>query len=279
MRVSVETRYGAVAVHLSGREPGERTGLLLLHANPGGHRDFAAVVPALGEQWPVAALDWPGFGDSTVSDPAALRTPVLPMIASRVLEVLRAEHGFGSVVVLGNSVGGYAAARLAEREPEHVRAAVLVQPAGFVPHGLAVRATSRFMSAHAVAARTVGPAARLYLGPPGRGAVRPVLERARRVRDDPQRLTVYRRLWATIADPDLDLAANGPLPIQVPVQVVWGRNDPINPWVLNRRGLATALPHAEVAVLPTRHEPFCEAPQLFLDTVTPFLCAHSEVNR
>ncbi|KAF0847554.1 alpha/beta fold hydrolase [Nocardia caishijiensis] len=279
MRVAIETDYGTVAVHLSGRDPGSGTGLLLLHANPGDHRDFAAVTPTLGERWPVAALDWPGFGDSPVTDPSALRTSALPVIASRVLDVLRVEHGFGQVVVIGNSVGGYAAARLAEREPEHVRAAVLVQPAGFVPHGIIVRAMARFMSAGAVAARTVGPAARLYLGPPDRGSVRPVLERARAVRDNADRLAVYRRLWATIADPDLDLTANGPLPIDRPVQVVWGRNDPINPLPLNRHGLAEALPDAEVAVLPTRHEPFCEAPRLFLDTVTPFLRAHSEVNR
>ncbi|WP_306359915.1 alpha/beta fold hydrolase [Nocardia sp. CC227C] len=52
--------------------------------------------------------------------------------------------------------------------------------------------------------------------------------------------------------------------------MVWGTRDPINPWPLNRRGIARALPHARVATLPTGHEPFSENPALFLDAVRPF---------
>ncbi|WP_043652362.1 alpha/beta fold hydrolase [Nocardia thailandica] len=279
MRIVVETELGSVAVHLSGRTPGTAPGVLLLHANPGDHRDFAPILPALGAEWSVAALDWPGFGDSRVPDPEAVTSPALPGVAALVLAALQDEHGFGPVTVVGNSVGGYAAIRLAEREPHRLLGAILVQPAGFVPHGPLVRAMSRFMSAEAVAKRAVVPAARLYLGPPDRGGVRDALARAGRTAADPVRLAVYRALWRTIADPDLDLAARAPLPVTVPVQVVWGRRDPINPWPLNRRGVARALPRAEVAVLATRHEPFCEAPDLFLDTVVPFLRARGEVRR
>lgn len=279
MRVSVETGCGTVVAHLSGRAPGSAPGILLLHANPGDHRDFAAILPALDAEWAVAALDWPGFGASTVTDPSAVTASALPAVAARVLEVLQDEHGFGPVTVIGNSLGGYAALRLAQRASHRVRGAVLVQPAGFVPHGPVVRAMARFMSAEGVAKRAVRPAARLYLGPPGRGGVDDVLERAGQVAADPVRLAVYRALWRSIADPDLDLTARAPLSVPVPVRVVWGKRDPINPWPLNRRGVTAALPTAGIAVLPTRHEPFCEAPRLFLDTVLPFLRTIDEVRR
>ncbi|NQW47298.1 MAG: alpha/beta fold hydrolase, partial [Planctomycetes bacterium] len=37
--------------------------LVLLHANGGDHRDFAAIVPPLAESgWRVTVLDWPGHG-------------------------------------------------------------------------------------------------------------------------------------------------------------------------------------------------------------------------
>ncbi|MFE9788426.1 alpha/beta fold hydrolase [Nocardia salmonicida] len=117
--ITVTTPYGDVVVHLSGRSPADAPGLLLLHANPGDHRDFDQIVPALGETWAVAAIDWPGYGASTVIDPDAITVDALGDVAVRVSKSL-AQLGFGSLTVIGNSVGGYAAVRLAERAPAPV---------------------------------------------------------------------------------------------------------------------------------------------------------------
>ncbi|WP_278260887.1 alpha/beta fold hydrolase [Nocardia sp. AG03] len=275
--LTVPTPFGEVAVHLSGRAPGDAPGLLLLHANPGDHRDFDPLTHALRQDWAIAAVDWPGYGASTVTDPDAFGVAALGEIAELVVEALRA-NGFPSLTVIGNSVGGYAAVRLAERAAAHIRGLVLVQPAGFVARNPLTRAVFRLMAAPAVARYAVVPCARMYLGSPRAVGVRPILERARRVTGDPVRLAVYRRLWGSLDDPRVDLPAAGPLLPEVPVLVVWGRRDPINPWLLNRRGVARALPGAEVAVLAARHEPFAEKPVLFLDAVREFLSARAELS-
>src|SRR5690606_17266891 len=43
------------------------------------------------------------------------------------------------VILVGNSLGGFAAARLALEQPQQVRALVLVSPGGFTPHNLITR--------------------------------------------------------------------------------------------------------------------------------------------
>ncbi|MDO3647486.1 alpha/beta fold hydrolase [Nocardia mangyaensis] len=273
--VMVPTTHGDVVVHLSGRSPGAAPGLLLLHANPGDHRDFDPIVATLGKTWAIAAVDWPGYGASTVTDPAAITVETLGAIAEQVVEALT-DNGFRTFTVLGNSVGGYAAVRLAQRVGARVRGLVLVQSAGFAPRNLLSRGLFRAMARPGVARRAVVPCARMYLGSARNAGLRPILERAESIPRDPTRLAVYRRLWRTLDDPRVDLPAAGPLLPDLPVLVVWGRDDPINPWLLNRRGIARALPHAEVAVLAARHEPFAETPGRFLDAVRAFLDARAE---
>ncbi|MFF2086383.1 alpha/beta fold hydrolase [Nocardia sp. NPDC058176] len=273
--VTVPTAYGDVVVHLSGCAPDSAPGLLLLHANPGDHRDFDPILAALGQAWAIAAVDWPGYGASTVTDLDAITVEALGEIAEQVVEALTAK-GFRTCTVLGNSVGGYAAVRLAQRAGDRIRGLVLVQSAGFAPRNLLSRGLFQVMARPGVARRAVVPCARMYLGSTRHAGVRPILERAEAIPRDPDRLAVYRQLWRTLDDPRVDLPAAGPLLPDLPVLVVWGRNDPINPWLLNRRGIARALPHAEIAVLAARHEPFAETPARFLDAVREFLAARAE---
>ncbi|WP_225725313.1 MULTISPECIES: alpha/beta fold hydrolase [unclassified Nocardia] len=266
----VPTELGQIAVHMTGRDPSDAPNLLLLHANPGDHRDFDQIVPALAKRWSIAAVDWPGYGQSTVLDPLSVTAGRLADVTGRVWDALAA-MGFRTVTVIGNSVGGYAAIRLAECRPGAVAGLVLVQSAGFAPLNAMTRTMFRVMGNRGVALRTVAPLARAYLGALDRGGVRTVYERAEMIPADPVRLDVYCSVWRSFAEPRLDLRRRAPILPDIPVRVVWGKFDPINPWVVNRRGIAAALPHAEVVLLPTRHEPFCERPDLFLDAVTPFL--------
>ncbi|MEV0850965.1 alpha/beta fold hydrolase [Nocardia fluminea] len=276
--ITVTTRYGEIAVHLSGCSPEAAPGLLLLHANPGDHRDFDRIVPTLGKTWAVAAIDWPGYGASTVGDPDTVTVDALGDIAVQVSKSL-SQHGFGSLTVIGNSVGGYAAVRLAERAPDLVRGLVLVQSAGFAPLNPVTRAVFQLIARPSVARRFVVPHARLYLGSPRNEGLRPLFERAREVSGDPIRLAVYRGLWRSLDDPHVELAAAAPLLPGLPVQIVWGRDDPTNPWLLNRRGITRAVPDAPVVLLPTRHEPFAQAPELFLDAVREFLTSCAGMRR
>src|SRR5690349_6043776 len=115
----VNTPYGAVHVE----ETGTGEALLLLPANPGTHRDFEAVVPELSRRYRVIAVDWPGFGDSPAPEPPGSASAMhFARVARGVVEAL----GLTRVTVIGNSVGGYSAVRLALECPDRVEALVLV---------------------------------------------------------------------------------------------------------------------------------------------------------
>lgn len=268
--LTVPTVLGDVAVHLTGKPPSVAPGLLLLHANPGDHRDFDQIAPALAESWAVAAVDWPGYGQSSVSDPESVTADGLAQVAGQVCDAL-SDRGFHHLVVIGNSVGGYAAIRLAERNSQQIAGLVLVQSAGFTPVNVLTRAFFAVMSNRLVARMTVVPSARMYLGGIDRGGVRAAYQRAKQIPRDTTRLRVYRSVWRSFSSPRLDLAAERPQLADLPVQVVWGTRDPMNPWLISRMGVAKALPQAEITLLRSRHEPFCEYPQLFLDAVAQFL--------
>ena len=59
---SVNLSTGPVHYH----DSGQGTPVVLLHANPGDSQDFEAVIPVLSKDHRVLALDWPGYGQSTV---------------------------------------------------------------------------------------------------------------------------------------------------------------------------------------------------------------------
>lgn len=270
MTLVVPTALGDVAVHLHGRDPSTAPGLLLLHANPGDARDFDQVVPDLSRDHAVAVLDWPGFGESTVADPHAVTAVGLVDVAEQVLDEL-ASRGFDRLAVIGNSVGGFVAMRLAERRRE-VAAVVLVNPAGFAPPNLPMRAFCSVMAKPSFARRAVRPLARLYLGKRSADGVRAAYLRVRELRADQRRLAVYCSLWQSFADPRVYLGS-ARVATDVPVQVLWGMRDVINPYPLNKRALSVALPDAAVVRLPAAHEVFAERPELFLARVRPFLAA------
>jgi len=276
MSFTVPTEYGEVAVTLSGREPGAAPTLLLFHANPGDARDFDAVAPALGEEWAVAGVDWPGYGGSTATGATtgpAVTANALGEIAVDVLDALVA-RGHRDVSVLGSSIGGYAAVRLAERRPELVRSVVLVAPAGFTPQNALIRAYCRFMARRRVARAVVGPFSTAYLGGLRTARAKTAYRRAKGIKDDPAALASYTSIWRSAADERIDLVTARPR-LAMPVLVVWGWYDPINPAPLNLPGVRRALPAARVVVLAAAHEPYNDVPDRFLASVLPFLREHT----
>jgi len=276
MSLTVPTKYGEVAVTLSGREPGAAPTLLLFHANPGDARDFDAVAPKLGEEWAVAGVDWPGYGGSTATGTAteaAVTASALGEIAVDVLDALVA-GGHRDVSVLGSSIGGYAAVRLAERRPDLVRSVVLVAPAGFTPQNALIRAYCRFMARRRVARAVVGPFSIAYLGGLRSASAKAAYRRAKGIKDDPAALASYTSIWRSAADERIDLVTARPR-LAMPVLVVWGWYDPINPAPLNLPGVRRALPTARVVVLAAAHEPYNDVPDRFLASALPFLREHA----
>ncbi|MGD3112371.1 alpha/beta fold hydrolase [Streptomyces sp. YGL11-2] len=276
---TVSTALGEVAVRLTDdHQAGDAPVLLLLHANPGDSRDFAAVAPVLAREWRVVTVDWPGYGQSTAVDPHRVTADGLVAAAEDVLDALATRHGIRRVCVLGNSVGGYAAARLAQRRADAVNGVILVDPAGFTPQNAATRFFCRQVMGRQFFARLlVAPLARAYLGGLRTPSARATHARARRLRHEPQRLAVHCALWRSFADPRCDLT--GPAdPVgrwTAPTLLVWGRRDPVLSAAVDGRRARRALPHARSVLLATGHEPFSERPREFLAEVIPFLRQHA----
>ncbi|MFJ3303736.1 alpha/beta fold hydrolase [Streptomyces sp. NPDC086549] len=267
MRMTVATALGDVAVRCDG--PPGAPALLLLHANPGDGRDYDAVLPALAARHRTYVVDWPGYGDSTAPDPGLVSPEGLVEVAERVLDALGAES---AVTVVGNSVGGYVACRLAEgAHVERIAGLVLVDPAGFTAQNALTRWFCReVMGRPAVARRLVVPLARAYLGRRRTPSARATFGRARGLPYRRERLAVHCAIWRGFADPGFGLTDPGAL--DIPVLLLWGRRDPVVPAFLDGRRARRALPRHTVSVLlPTAHEPYNERPDLFLRHTLAFL--------
>lgn len=117
-----------VSVHdirWGGESNPDQTPVILLHGSPGNSGDFRSLGPILGRNRPTYALDLPGFGRSDRRIPTysnlAHAHYVLQWMDRRDL---RAAH------VLGFSMGGGVALRLADLAPQRVHSVALVSSIG-----------------------------------------------------------------------------------------------------------------------------------------------------
>jgi pimeloyl-ACP methyl ester carboxylesterase len=108
---------------------GEGEPLLLLHGGLGSIDMFTPVLPTLTEGRQVIAVDLHGHGRTALGD-----RPISLVDMGDDMETLLAELGFEQVDVLGYSMGGGVAFRLAVQHPERVRRLALVS-AGFARDG------------------------------------------------------------------------------------------------------------------------------------------------
>lgn len=252
------------AAHSSGSGPG----LVLLHANGGSHRDFDAIFGALSSRFTVHALDWPGHGDSTckVEQSACAFAARLPAVLD--------ELPGAPFIVIGNSIGGFAAVRLAAVRPDLVKALILVSPGGFTPRWPGALLACRLIGSKAIAPKAMRWLPRLYLrgsGPP----VAAIQQRAAAASRQPQAVATYRSVWRSFTDRDHDA---GPFArsVTAPTMLAWGTRDPVLPWRVDGRRARAAFANAQISTFRCGHQPFAEQPALFLAAVQQFLQAHSE---
>ncbi|MFI7601379.1 alpha/beta fold hydrolase [Actinoplanes sp. NPDC049681] len=261
------TSLGEVAYAATGSGPV----LVLLHGNPGDARDWDAVVGPLAQRHTVVRVDWPGYGRSPCTAGAMVGAPELAAVLDEVLDHIAeiSDQGGRKVVLVGHSVGGYAALCQALTRPQRVAAMVLVAPGGFTRLTGPTRMVVRGMGSPSVGGRLAGPLAAAYTvrrTAAGRAASR----RARSVRTSPCRSAVHSAVWRSFLDPAHDLRGRAGA-ITVPVLLTWGRLDPVVPWYSDGRRAAGLLPHAAVARFWSGHLPHAEVPERWLAAVVPFL--------
>lgn len=261
---SIRLPSGVIHYREQGHEQGKRTPMVLLHANPGDSRDYAAVMPVLAEHYHVLALDWPGYGQSGL--PEQPDTVDVNRFC-QVLEEFVSAKKLSPVILVGNSVGGLCAVKFALRFPQQVSVLVLVSPGGFTPHNVLSRAFCRLQGS----ALALPPHrwAGLYLKHRN-DTTRAMLDRARHEQRRPGQLAVNRAIWRSFISPrgDLRTEAKG---ITQPVLLLFGKSDPAISATRDGKQAHLAIPHAHLHILPCGHAAFAELPEEFCRRVLEFL--------
>jgi len=261
----VRTRAGEVVVDELGSGPT----VLLLPAAAHLRGDWDLVRPALAAEFRTIAVDWPGHGDSPAPDPGWAATAAgFADVVEDVVDHVRA--GDEPVGLLGNSVGGFAAARFAARRPADAGALVLVDSGGFVPITALVRAFGAAMGRPAVLHRIYPWFSRWYMrdaSPFGARVRAAAIATARR----PGTTELLSALWRSFSTPAADVRREAAA-ITAPTLAVWGARDPVLPTRVGRIA-ADAVPGARMVVLDTGHVPFASRPDAFTSAVVPFLRA------
>lgn len=231
------------------RRGGTGAPLLFLH----GANGAPVVTPfmeKLAQRFDVLVPEHPGYGKS--DEPEWLEN--IHDLAYFYLDFLKA-LSLSNVTLVGTSMGGWIAMEMAVRETSRIRSLVLVSPAGVTAPGL--RAADIFLMAPEEMVRNL--------------FVDPKLAEARLAQPEDidvslkNRHTTARLAWEPrLHDPFLPKWLHR---IDVPVKLVWGREDRILPVGL-AEVLAQRIPGAQVHILENcGHLPHAEKPDEFVDIV------------
>lgn len=262
------------------RVTGDGAPVVLLHGIGRTLADFAEQHDLLARDYRVVSLDLAGHGGS-----APLDTPhTLPALARAVAECLDALGVDTPAHLVGNSLGGAVAMRLAADDPARAASLTLVNSAGF---GREVTIALRLLA--------VRPLGRLLLRPSAvvvrqteraifhdrrhvtAGRVACALAAARRPHAARVMLELVRSLgtWRGVAAPWREELLAAVAQLDVPVLVVWGDRDRILP-AAHLDAARARLPRARTHLFAdTGHMPQIERAGEFHRLVTAFWAEHA----
>lgn len=235
---------------------------MLLPSGAHDRHDYDELRALLGVGFRSISLDWPGHGETPPGEGEASA-----MRFADITEELVEQLAPDGAVVLGNSVGGFAATRLAIRRPELVKALVIVDGGGFAGRALHVRAFCSLMSRRWFLRGIYPSFSSRYM------RVRTAADRRTRdtgvatTREEPG-LRAVSELWRSFASPAHDLREDAHS-ITAPTLIVWGRRDPVIPLRIGTR-IADSIEGAELVVLDTGHVPHTSEPRTFACHLVPF---------
>jgi pimeloyl-ACP methyl ester carboxylesterase len=256
---------------------GTAPALLFLHGWSSNWQIFLLNIAAFMDTHRVISLDLPGFGASELP-----REPLSIRGYAHTVDALCDALGVERVAVVGNSMGGFIGAELALSFATRVDRLVLVSAAGLstehLPRGLSLAAARVVAAGTPFATRLESPVVR-----------RPRLRRAAMqvVLRYPEKVSVplAQELVLSFGKPGfvaglqaiMDYSYRDRLPeIDIPVMVVWGRNDLLVP-------VGDAFKYAEligenarvVVFEDTGHAPMLERPSRFNALLRGFLAGEA----
>jgi pimeloyl-ACP methyl ester carboxylesterase len=255
----LETPQGSLAYD----ERGAGHPLVLLPSGAHDRHDFDEVRALLPERFRSISLDWPGHGESPLDQGVASSAMIFADLAERLVARLAPQ----GAVIVGNSVGGFSAARLAIRRPDLVKGLVLVDSGGFAGRPPHVRAFCALMARPWFLRRIYPRFATRYMRPRTAADMRARDVGVATTRRDPG-LRAVSDLWRSFASPEHDLRRQA-ASIRAPTLLIWGRHDPVIPVKVGRL-LARTIAGSELVVLDTGHVPHTTEPADFAAHLIPF---------
>jgi len=245
------------------------TPLVALTANPGDIRDYDAVRGELEKDFRFIGLNWPGYGGSAYPGREVTKDGALYFY--RVLVEFLKAINVEKCVLIGNSVGGFAACKLAIDHPEMVSKMVLVSSGGFSPSTIITRSFCGYMgSTWSISPRTF---ASIYLGHKDAPVVKEMLERAKsESQSSPTALEMIRTVWRSFNNPEYLLIGSASK-VTAPTMLIFGKHDPVITTGRDEPSARKAFGDgkATIVVMNSAHCPFAEIPEEFLKQVLPFL--------
>jgi pimeloyl-ACP methyl ester carboxylesterase len=260
---------------------GDGPPLLFIHGLGGVWQNWLLNIPAFMGSHRCVAIDLPGFGQSEM--PAG---PVSIQEYARVVDAVCGRLGVDCPVVVGNSMGGFVGGELAISFPTRVAKLVLVAAAG--------------LSTEYLQREPLLGLARVWAATVTRVGVRadPVVRRHRLRRLFLQTVVRYPEKLSVPLTYELVQGAGKPgfIPalqsllgysfrdrlaqIDVPVLIVWGRNDMIVPVGDAERFEHLIGPNARTVIFEdTGHVPMLERPSRFNELLAGFIAGEREPER
>ena len=262
------------------RAAGDGPPVVLVHGLGASSTAWHYQLDALAGSHRVFAIDLPGHGRTPLPRDAAGGA-----LAAEVVTAFLEQVAGAPAALAGHSMGGAVALLAALRRPDLVRSLALVSSAGLGPEmplflrALCAPGADRLMElVGPLLVRAIGRVPALRRRVAGDGAadiLAPVLAEALehyRRRRSIRAFTTALRAGATTAGQDsryvlLDRLSE----LDVPVLVVWGRDDRVLPLEHGLR--AAELSRGRLAVLECGHSPMLEAAALFTELLREFFSA------
>jgi pimeloyl-ACP methyl ester carboxylesterase len=265
---TIQLPAGAVAYDDIGHGPV----VVLLHATLHDRSDYQHVAAALAATNRVIAIDWPGHGESPLpDDPASLSAVGLGDVLVQFVHAL----DLAGIVLVANSVGGYAACHLALTAPGRVAGLVIVQGSGFVPQTRVIRAFCKLQGHPGTIRALFRVQVPRYMSPRTDHDTQIVERVVDRSKTKPG-AEVAAAIWRSFNDPRHDLRARA-AQITAPTLVTWGVRDK-NLKVEWGRAIHDTIPGSTWVEMDTGHLPFTSDLDGWLGIVGPFIADAHERN-
>lgn len=262
-------------VRLHALRAGAGESIVLLHGAGGGGANWFGVFNALSRDYEVLAPDLPGFG---FSPPLQVRPPLGDTVA-RAIDAWLEGSGLTAVHLVGTSLGGLIAMRIAQRSPWRVRSITLLDAAG-LGAGLPLLVRCGTL-----------PGCERFVRKTSRGGLdfflrryltsQPLSVERRELLLDfllaaadaggGETVAQHLRTFATLAGQTEVLGPRELAGIRSPTLVLWGEKDRFLP-VSHARRAARALPNSRLSVLPgAGHSPNWEMPEAVAAAILDFV--------